>query len=85
MADSAAVLRSRHGTYHPGLSVKDAEVADIEGPMEACSASARPDTPAEAADRVIDVFEWLEVEELPAKVFETAGRIESFADESDDE
>lgn len=55
------------------------------GLMEACSASARPDTPAEAADRVVDVVEWLEAEELPATVIETAGRIESDAEESDDE
>jgi len=85
LADTAALLSSRHGCYHPGLPRMNAEVAEIVAMMGACSASARPDSPAEAADCVLEAVEWLEAEDLPATVFETASRIESTLDESDTE
>jgi len=85
LADTAAQLRSRHGCYHPGLPGMNAEVAEIVAMMGACSDSARPNFPAEAADCVLEAVECLEAEDLPETVFETAIRIESTLDESDTE
>jgi len=85
LADTAALLRSRHGCSHPGLPRMNAEVAEIVAMMGAFSASARPNSPADAADCVLEAVEWLDAEDLPATVFETASRIESTLDESDTE
>jgi len=83
LADTAALLRSGHGCYHPGLPRMNADVAEIVAMMGAFSASARPNSPAEAADCVLEAVKWLEAEDLPATVFETASRIDSTLNESD--
>ena len=81
--ESVVRLRSRYECLIPGLPCMKAEVAELLAMKGACSASARPNSPAEAADCVLDTVEWLESEDLPEAVFETASRIESASDESD--
>ena len=61
------------------------EVAEIVAMMGAFSASARPNSPAEAAACVLEAVKWLEAEDLLATVFEAASRIEGTLNESDTE
>jgi len=85
LADTAALLRSRHGSYHPGLARMDAEVAEIAAMMGSCYSRVALLCRGEAANSMVGAVELLEAEELPATVFEIASRIESSLVASDTE
>jgi len=85
LADTAALLRSRHGSYHPGLARMDTEVAEIAAMTGSCYSRVALLSRGEAANSMVGAVELLEAEELPATVFEIASRIESSLVASDTE